>query len=832
MGSQRKQSPRGSAPKHAHSEKSAAVRQVPSHVKPGGAPQGLEAFRSNRPDDIPLTREGIPLLQRFIGSRAVSRIIQAKLKAALLGDETGRRRSPATQQAEPTPYPARLGAEASTPQVSAVPIQRQPAEEEEASESQEEDGDVVQAKRSSPPSAVMEPARNDEEEEERKKRSGGGGPLQKKSAAGEAPAHAVGAAGESDNRGGLPAPLRAGLETLSGKDLSGIRVHYNASEPARLNALAYTRGQDIHISPGQEKHLPHEGWHAVQQMQGRVKTTLKAMGEPINDDGSLEREADVMGAKALQMATAPTGLPAAGRLASTHAASFAMQHGRPGPAPGAPIQRTTSNGITVKDMKFAPNDIPADGAATSQGSVHYSGRLTSGAKINWSIVGAAFGSSIDATGKVTAGAALPAGKEKEQLKVKAEDSAHAGAHTFGLLNLWDKEFFQAKLDFPKFIALPTMKIDPFTPGTFGKFLITYTPKTRRLDATVRVKFIFVNLPGAANWNNKSKAAYEGKFISLTQSMWSNQYQFANVREPKKIWKKLNPVRVRVMVKRDKTGAPDQTITVHKKKVGGATGVGGVRGQVRLGKGHDAGLQPGFNPAAGAGELARLGALTPTPILFAAGRSDINAVDRPKLEFMATYLHRIKDPPFRIAITGHHQQVVHPPGATAAQKSAALKQAKQLSRQRADEVLSVLRAGSATAFHKVTRTGVGDAGAAATPAWDKVEIASALPPGWQNIRSTFAHEFGHMLGIGDEYATGTKPAGTPTTHYNLTKKAFGQAYADAQAKRIGFGTSVMAHGHDVRPHHYVTFWDGLAQMTSAAAFPKRPFAHADWTFVGQ
>jgi len=84
----------------------------------------------------------------------------------------------------------------------------------------------------------------------------------------------------------------------SGLDLSSIRVHHNSSKPAQLNALAYTQGQDIHVGPGQEKHLPHEGWHAVQQMQGRVKPTMLAKGVAINDDAGLEREADVIGAKA------------------------------------------------------------------------------------------------------------------------------------------------------------------------------------------------------------------------------------------------------------------------------------------------------------------------------------------------------------------------------------------------------------------------------------------------------------------------------------------------------------------------------------------------------
>jgi hypothetical protein len=104
-----------------------------------------------------------------------------------------------------------------------------------------------------------------------------------------------------ENRTGIPAPLQAGLEQLSGLDLSGIRVHTNSAKPAQLNALAYTQGQDIELRTGQEQHLPHEGWHAVQQMQGRVKPTMQAQRVSINDDEGLEREADVLGAKALQM---------------------------------------------------------------------------------------------------------------------------------------------------------------------------------------------------------------------------------------------------------------------------------------------------------------------------------------------------------------------------------------------------------------------------------------------------------------------------------------------------------------------------------------------------
>ena len=100
----------------------------------------------------------------------------------------------------------------------------------------------------------------------------------------------------------LPGNLRSGLENLSGIDLSDVSVHKNSEKPQQVGALAYTQGNNIHIAPGQEKHLPHEGWHAVQQKQGRVAPTLQMKtGTFVNDDAGLEKEADIMGSKAMKV---------------------------------------------------------------------------------------------------------------------------------------------------------------------------------------------------------------------------------------------------------------------------------------------------------------------------------------------------------------------------------------------------------------------------------------------------------------------------------------------------------------------------------------------------
>src|SRR4051812_48405614 len=99
----------------------------------------------------------------------------------------------------------------------------------------------------------------------------------------------------NEYKAGLPRALKAGIEYLSGLAMDDVAVYFNSSKPARVKAAAYAHGATIYIGPGQERYLPHEAWHIVQQKQGRVQPTREIKkGLWINDDKVLEKEADVM----------------------------------------------------------------------------------------------------------------------------------------------------------------------------------------------------------------------------------------------------------------------------------------------------------------------------------------------------------------------------------------------------------------------------------------------------------------------------------------------------------------------------------------------------------
>jgi len=119
----------------------------------------------------------------------------------------------------------------------------------------------------------------------------------------------------------MPPAVRAKMERAFGADFSSVRIHQGPQAQA-LGALAYTQGTSIHFAPGQyhpdsrsgQALLGHELTHVVQQSQGRVRPTTQAKGAAINDDSTLEHEADALGDRAargesVREAAGPSGSP-------------------------------------------------------------------------------------------------------------------------------------------------------------------------------------------------------------------------------------------------------------------------------------------------------------------------------------------------------------------------------------------------------------------------------------------------------------------------------------------------------------------------------------------
>jgi hypothetical protein len=105
----------------------------------------------------------------------------------------------------------------------------------------------------------------------------------------------------------MPETVQAKMENSFGSDFSNVNIH-EGDNASKVNALAYTQGNDIHFATGQynpeskqgQELLGHELTHVVQQQEGRVKPTIQKKGVAVNDDKGLEKEADEMGKLAAQ----------------------------------------------------------------------------------------------------------------------------------------------------------------------------------------------------------------------------------------------------------------------------------------------------------------------------------------------------------------------------------------------------------------------------------------------------------------------------------------------------------------------------------------------------
>jgi LysM repeat protein len=101
----------------------------------------------------------------------------------------------------------------------------------------------------------------------------------------------------------LPEDVQAKMENSFGQDFSDVNIHDNSTKAEDLGAKAFAQGKDVHFAPGEfqpntkegQELIGHELTHVVQQKEGKVHGGDVNGKDMVNQDPSLEKEADDAG---------------------------------------------------------------------------------------------------------------------------------------------------------------------------------------------------------------------------------------------------------------------------------------------------------------------------------------------------------------------------------------------------------------------------------------------------------------------------------------------------------------------------------------------------------
>lgn len=471
------------------------------------------------------------------------------------------------------------------------------------------------------------------------------------------------------------------------------------------------------------------------------------------------------------------------------------------------------------NVTFAKDVLAADGASRVQATVPSATPPKGG--FTWSLIGASGGSTIDvATGEITAGTmALPAESLKVAVKATSNDPDN---YLTAVGHVWlveptlfadfcpdPERWLKARTAFDTFIG-SSYSQQAITKGLNGKYDASYDPTAKSLTLTTPMRFLFpddVELPTDTEEDKTKRASrhqtYIDNFVNRTTSQWSGRYKFKNVRDPKTVWGKLNPITVSILPKIVKTN--EYFLISAKTETTGRASVGGGKGT--LFKGSDT-PAAAFEAGTRAGELARIGSAAPPVFLTGAGA--LEDASKPTVEFLSRYLRVINRPKFKVAITGRD------------------KASADAAKARGQTVADALT-GFGLGTHEVTVDGSVDGGLSDLDV-KKVTFTPALTdPGFTNMQDVSSHEFGHMMGLPDEYVQAGKVVGDNLSTHDRMKAALGETYANTFGKVTGDAASIMEGGDDVRMHHYIHFWDTLVLLAGKAAVPDPKMGEADWKF---
>ncbi|ATE59889.1 eCIS core domain-containing protein [Thauera sinica] len=388
-------------------------------------------------------------------------------------------------------------------------------------------------------------------------------------------------------------------------------------------------------------------------------------------------------------------------------------------------------------------------------------------------------------------------------------------------------------------ALRRFHLDRNIPSTtFGMFDADYFPLFGLMSVTVKMKFKFVsadNAPGFWErmrrtlggedlsrfyWSDTERDTFRSDYISRVATRWSAQHSMVST---KPCWNfRALPLVSPVEVADD--ASAHYVVTVHKSPGPGidyksSTSDPDVAHPERPATAElwssDVREEPDFNSTSVAtSERQRiesaLAAAAATPVLFANNSDAITPAAAGTLTAFATALKQKNpsDPLIPLKVDGFASsegEHGHNVG---------------LSERRAIAVRGFL-AGLGV-LQPIGVLGHGPVGAPGDVVNRKADITAdhAFETTYSSNRySVGEHEFGHMLGLPDEYQNNTTGVlGTQQTLYSGLVTAAG-----AQGPAVwGVNTaSQMSAGVDVLPRHYVTLWEALGRMTAP------DIAQAEW-----